>query len=162
MVSVLGATLNHIPLKYMHSNSTRNQIRVVHCSWAYKWLKPSLRWNSCLIAKSHKGAPQPINNEPLRYVGSIHYSTPIVCLVGPWNIIIRCLESLVSCSTFWASNCYIPRAHWTNNGCWVMLCLNIWLHAQHIHTRLTKLLSYTLYIYGFESLLHTFACVRRK
>ena len=29
------------------------------------------------------------------------------------------------CTTFWASDCYIPRAHWTSTNCWVML----WLHA---------------------------------
>ncbi len=29
------------------------------------------------------------------------------------------------CTTFRASNCYIPRAHWTKSRCWVML----WLHV---------------------------------
>ena len=35
---------------------------------------------------------------------------------------IHCLFSgPFGCSGFRASDCYIPRAHWTKSGCWVML-----------------------------------------
>jgi len=46
---------------------------------------------------------------------------PSVCPVGPWNIIVGCWKSRVSCSTFHASDYDFLRAQWTNSGCKVML-----------------------------------------
>jgi hypothetical protein len=40
---------------------------------------------------------------------------------APRNVIVGYLKSGVSCSSFWASNYYIPRTHQTNNRCCVML-----------------------------------------
>ena len=41
------------------------------------------------------------------------------------------------CTTFQASNCYIPRAHWMSTKCWIMLCglpyRNYMYQAMFIH-----------------------------
>ena len=50
------------------------------------------------------------------------YSTPSVGSICSWNVTIWCSERWVSCLAFWAPDCYIMRAHWTNSGCWTLLC----------------------------------------
>lgn len=63
----------------------------------------------------------------------------IVCWVDPHNTTVECSESWVSCLAFRAFHCYFPRVHWTNNGCWIILCdefdvewhCYLWADANH-------------------------------